>query len=180
MMFLETPFSHRIKRQNGIILPLMAFSIPVFMIMAGLVLDIGHLYVNKSRLQNAVDAAALSAADSLITKITVDPGKDPTDYGFAAFVQTLEGDGNQELASTAIIPSFEYSYKAIPFVDTGIGGAPSPNFVRVTANYNQPSIIIHMIGFATLDITVTAMAGPSTFTAGPLPNFPAVLYPDLN
>jgi uncharacterized membrane protein len=177
MMFLETPFIHRIKLQNGIILPLMVISIPVFMIMAGLVLDIGHLYVNKSRLQNAVDAAALSAAETLITN---DPGKDPTDYGFAAFVQTLEGDGNQELASTAIIPSFEYSYKAIPFVDTAIGGVPSPNFVRVTANYNQPSIIIHMIGFDTLDITVTAMAGPSTFTAGPLPNFPAVLYPDLN
>jgi Flp pilus assembly protein TadG len=53
------------RRQRGAIAVVVAFSLVALVLMLGLVLDIGHLYVTKSELQNAADACALSAAAEL-------------------------------------------------------------------------------------------------------------------
>jgi len=42
-----------------------AIAMLVLLGITGLALDMGHMYENKTRLQNAVDAAALSAAKKL-------------------------------------------------------------------------------------------------------------------
>jgi len=52
-------------RQRGAIAVVAAFSLIVLMVVIGLVLDLGHLYVTKSELQNAADSCALSAAREL-------------------------------------------------------------------------------------------------------------------
>ncbi|MES2633734.1 MAG: pilus assembly protein TadG-related protein [Pseudomonadota bacterium] len=53
------------RRQRGAIAVVVAFSLVVLVLMLGLVLDLGHLYVTKSELQNAADSCALSAAREL-------------------------------------------------------------------------------------------------------------------
>lgn len=53
------------SRQQGAVAIIVAISLVVLIGMLGLVLDLGHLYVTKSELQNAADAAALSGAKEL-------------------------------------------------------------------------------------------------------------------
>lgn len=52
-------------RQGGIVLVLAAVSLLVLLAMGAMALDVGHLILNKGKLQNMVDAAALSAAKTL-------------------------------------------------------------------------------------------------------------------
>lgn len=58
-------FSHK-TRQQGAIAPMTALLLILVLIpMAGLVLDMGHLYITKAELQNMADASALAAAKDL-------------------------------------------------------------------------------------------------------------------
>ena len=57
----QKPRSH----QHGAVAVLVALAVIPLVLMLGLVLDIGHLYVAKSELQNAADACALSGAREL-------------------------------------------------------------------------------------------------------------------
>ena len=50
------------KAQKGAFLVLIAILVPVFMMIASLVLDLGRAWVSASQLQNATDAAALAGA----------------------------------------------------------------------------------------------------------------------
>lgn len=50
------------NRQGGAVAIIVALSLLVLVGMIGLVLDLGHLYIVKTELQNAADACALSAA----------------------------------------------------------------------------------------------------------------------
>jgi hypothetical protein len=53
------------SRQQGAVAIIVAICLVVLIGMLGLVLDLGHLYVTKTELQNAADAAALSGAKQL-------------------------------------------------------------------------------------------------------------------
>ena len=53
------------RQQRGAVLVLVAIGMLAIIGMAGLALQSGHLFVNKTQLQNALDAAALSAAKKL-------------------------------------------------------------------------------------------------------------------
>ena len=53
------------RRQRGAIVVLIAVAMLAILAMGGLALDGSHLFLNKSRLQNTVDAAALGAAKIL-------------------------------------------------------------------------------------------------------------------
>lgn len=52
-------------RQRGAVIIIVALALVVLIGFAGLVLDLGRLYVNRSELQNAADACALAAAAEL-------------------------------------------------------------------------------------------------------------------
>ena len=52
-------------RQTGSVMVLIVVALAAMLLMAALALDGGHMLVNKTRLQNAVDAAALSGAKTL-------------------------------------------------------------------------------------------------------------------
>ncbi|UCF23089.1 MAG: hypothetical protein JSV72_19860 [Ralstonia sp.] len=53
------------RKQRGVVLPIVGLVIAVLLGMAGLVIDLGGLFVAKSELQSAVDSCALSAAQEL-------------------------------------------------------------------------------------------------------------------
>lgn len=58
------------SRQQGAVAIIVALSLVALVGMLGLVLDLGHLYVTKTELQNASDAAALSGAKELNGRMT--------------------------------------------------------------------------------------------------------------
>lgn len=56
---------HSMQRQGGAVAIIVGLSIFVLVVMLGLVLDLGQLYITKTELQNAADAAALAGAKDL-------------------------------------------------------------------------------------------------------------------
>lgn len=58
---ISTRYS-RPRRQRGAVSVLVGVAIVMLLTMLGLVLDLGHLYIAKTELQNAADACALAAA----------------------------------------------------------------------------------------------------------------------
>jgi Flp pilus assembly protein TadG len=73
-------------RERGVIAIIVALSLAVLIGFGGLVLDLGHLFVNKTELQNAADACALAAANQLVCDTNA--GACPT-----AFLQDAEAAG---------------------------------------------------------------------------------------
>lgn len=58
------------RRQHGAVALIVALCLVLLVGMLGLVMDLGHLYVTKTELQNAADAAALSGAKELNGRLT--------------------------------------------------------------------------------------------------------------
>src|SRR6476659_4129201 len=56
---------HSRRKQKGAVAIVFGLTVVVLFAMGGLVIDLGHLYVAKTELQNAADAAALSGAKEL-------------------------------------------------------------------------------------------------------------------
>lgn len=75
------------RKQRGAVAIITALALVVLVGFAGLALDLGRLYVNKTELQNAADACALAAA----SKLTCDPAAVGTCP--AALLQTAEAAG---------------------------------------------------------------------------------------
>jgi Flp pilus assembly protein TadG len=108
-------FSHK-ARQRGAIAPMTGLMLMLVLIpMAGLVLDLGHLYIAKAELQNLADASALAAAKDLdnstagVTKSAV-TGKAialKNKYDFSSTL-TLK-DANFEYAATPDGPWYSKS-----------------------------------------------------------------------
>lgn len=65
-------------RQRGAVAIIVALSMVVLLGFAGLVLDLGRLYINKTELQSAADACALAAANELVCDPTA--GACPTQF----------------------------------------------------------------------------------------------------
>ncbi len=63
------------RRQRGAVALTVALVLIVLLILAGLVIDLGQLFVAKSELQNAMDACALAAARELNTTGTTEANK---------------------------------------------------------------------------------------------------------
>ncbi len=147
------------QSQQGAILPLVAIGMVVLIAMAGLALDGGHMMLNKTRLQNTADAAALTAAKTL--DATADEGL-ATNDALALFAANGAATGNAELGAEytagGITVSVQFSSTLNPFVP-GTGPAA---YVRVRAmGFTFPSWLLQVIGFNNKTVDATAVAGPS-------------------
>ena len=71
--------------QKGVIAVVVAIGIAALVGIVGLALDTGHLLLNKTRLQNAVDAAALTGAQELRNSVSANPLADARNAAIAAF-----------------------------------------------------------------------------------------------
>jgi hypothetical protein len=152
--------------QRGAILPLVVIGMLAVLAMGGLALDMGHGYLNKTRLQNALDAAALSGAKTLDE--TTDTAL-ATTAAQTAFTSNASAAGNAELLNIAIgNVIIEFSDTLNPFTP---GGA-NPRFVRAgvgAANFATPSWLLQTIGVANVNVGASAVAGPS----------PALVCPEI-
>ena len=78
------------RKQDGVILPVLALGVVAIIGVAGLAIDSSHAFVNVTRVQNALDAAALSAATALHNH-NLDTGI-ARNHGGSTFNEHLEGE----------------------------------------------------------------------------------------
>lgn len=73
----------RLRRQRGAVAVIVGIALIALMLMIGLVIDLGHLFIVKNELQNAADSCALSAVRELNDK-SADVVERATNAGIAA------------------------------------------------------------------------------------------------
>jgi len=153
-------------RQRGAVIVLVAVGIAALILCAALALEVGHTTLNKTRLQNSVDAAALAAAKALDN--TGDTTL-ATAEALQAFGSNASAAGNSELntsyagGSGDIQVTVEYSSTLPPFTPGSITGP----YVRVTATgFTLPAWLATVGGITEKTVAATAVAGPRTLTVG--------------
>lgn len=142
--------------QGGGILPIFALSLLALIGVAALAVDVGHSFVNKTRLQNALDAAALAAAKNY----------DDTGNATAAaaeanavLVASAGTPGNEELASAlaSMQIAVTFSQNLVPFSTVSAGP-----YVRVSATgFGSGNWFAQVAGFNRFMLSGSAVAGPS-------------------
>ena len=139
-------------RQHGIVLVLVVVAMTSVLGMAGLAMDFGLAFLTKSRMQNALDAAALARAKVL--KATGSTTQATTDAR-TAFNYYLG-----ELNRGSLTPTVQFSSTLNPF---NPGSTPS-NFIRVRmpAGYTIPTYLTRVFPGVgdTLTLAGSAVAGP--------------------
>lgn len=152
--------------QRGAVAVLVAIAMGTLILTAGMALDLGHAFLNKTRLQNTVDAAALAAARTLD-----DTGNTAlaTTEALQAFASNASALGNRELATAYgggngnIQITVEYSATLPPFAP----GAPNGPYVRVRATgFMLPGWLVPLAGVFQKEVGASAVAGPRTLTVG--------------
>ena len=145
-------------KQRGTVLIMLAIGLVAMLATMGLALDLGHAHVNQTRLQNAVDAAALSGAKTLNQfKNSVLASS----HAIETFNQHLEG----ELAQQELVPKVEFSNTLSPFV----AGGSDPRYIKVSVQqYEMPVVLASVLPEVTNIFTLksSAVAGPMPLGGG--------------
>ena len=147
------------NKQRGSVLAFTAVGMLGIIGVASLAIDLGHSYLNKGRLQNALDAAALSGAVSLMnSRNTAVARGDATE----TFDEHLVG----EMAAGGMNLTVQFSLTLNPFVP---GGGNDSDYVRAIVNdFNRPYFLASAlpgIG-ATKIIAASAVAGKQPLSGG--------------
>lgn len=143
------------NRQRGITLVLIAIAMLALIAIAGLALDIGHVVLDKSRLQATVDAAALTGA-----KVLDNTGSTDQAAAAVANVFAVNAAAYPELGASGVTPRVTFS--ASPnFFGFG-GGGGTPQYVRVSVpGLGVAATLSSVLGFNRFRVNARAIAGPS-------------------
>lgn len=153
------PHSRGPAQERGAVLILFVVGLIAMLGIAGLALDTSHSMLNKTRLQNAVDAAALSAAKTLDE--TADTALAEAE-ALSIFADNASGAGNNEMRDAyqggGLTVTVQFSSTVNPFVP---GTSPAA-YVRVRAlNFSMPVWFSAVLGITDKRVGATAIAGPS-------------------
>lgn len=147
---------HLIQTQRGIVAVFMAFAIFVLIAAGAMAIDVGHLVLNKGRLQNMVDAAALSGAATLD-----ESGSTAMADSAARLTLSLNeqenGNGEVELNNASVVVEFS---DILPF-DPGTASANS-RYIRVRVSQLPLMPFLMQIFNLPKQIAASAVAGPSS------------------
>lgn len=148
----------RKSKEKGAMLPLLAVGAFAIVAVAGLAIDASHAFTNVTRVQNALDAAALSAASALHLN-----SKNTTiarTQGSQTFAEHLEGE-----MANGVTVSFEFSQTLNPWSGT----EDAPNFVRAVSDDHSIAMFFARILPGVGDnwnIGSTAVSGPIPLLGG--------------
>lgn len=166
--------------QRGAVMVLVTVAMLAILAMAALALDGGHMLLNKARLQNAVDAAALSGARTLLqVSGTGNAASLTRDAAVGTFTLNAQADGNDELATALAEGGAGFVQVELATSVYGPFSYPGPvaaRYVRVSVA-NEPLQgffwpILSLLADDTPDKAVSAIA-----TAGPSPTTPCQVAP---
>ena len=154
---------HPRGRERGVIMILVLLSLVIMLGLVGLALDGGHGMLNKTRLQNVVDASALSAAKTL----DQNAGNQALARAeaLALFAINANGAGHGELAaaleSGALDVIVEFSNDPTDF-SSSLPASDPAEYVRVrVTDFRLPGWFIPVFGVAEKVVGASAVAGPS-------------------
>ena len=173
------------RRQEGAVIVLVAVAMAAMLLMAALALDGGHMLVNKTRLQNSVDAAALSGAKTLLQ---VQGGSNTSTLTRSAALATLtlnaNASGNSELATAVGAAGGAGAFAVVELANSVYGpfsfpGPADARYVRVSVpTYPLTGFFWNFAqAFANGGLGVKDVAAIAT--AGPSPTSPCDLSPLL-
>lgn len=114
------------NRQGGAVAVIVGISIVLLVGFLALVIDLGHLYLAKTGLQNAADAAALSGAKQLNgTALGID---DPiSGNGAVQWAQKLTADGNDNAVQrNRFLANLGWKEVALPTANIHFSNTPYP------------------------------------------------------
>ncbi|MCB1755398.1 MAG: Tad domain-containing protein [Gammaproteobacteria bacterium] len=137
---------------------MLILSLTALLGIAGLALDLGHAFLNKTRLQNAVDAAALSGAKTLNQHRS-------TLLASSHALQTFNAYIDSELNDPSLTPTLEFSDSLSPFIPGGL----NPRFIRVSlANFTMPVMLANILpGVGDMfTLKSSSVAGPMSLGGG--------------
>jgi Flp pilus assembly protein TadG len=145
--------------QRGAALILVVIGMVAILAVVGLALDSGHAMLNKTRLQNSVDAAALAGAKVLDQ--TADEALAEA-AAMAVFATNAGNAGNREIGDAYdrgdIDVTVQFSSTLNPFTP---GTAPAA-YVRVRAlGFTMPAWFSSVVGVTNKGAGASAVAGPS-------------------
>lgn len=156
--FTFPPLPHR---QRGAVAIIVGLSLAVLIGFAGLALDGGRLYVNKTELQNAADACALAASFELTGAPNIPTGNFPIADNAGRLVATRNRVGFQANAVDTGDVTVEFGTSLSAGAWVGAGAAtPDSKYVRCTiAETGITPWFMQVLGFG--DQTVRALATAS-------------------
>jgi Flp pilus assembly protein TadG len=142
-------------RQRGVVAVLVAIGALALLAMVGLALDTGHAMLNKSRLQNTVDASALAAAkvlDSTGSEVEADTAaRDIFDLNAASQPELSRAMSSADL-------TIQFSNTLNPWAP----GTTPANYVRVIADdFTMWTSFTSLVGITETRMAASAVAGPS-------------------
>ncbi|WP_234976341.1 pilus assembly protein TadG-related protein [Vibrio quintilis] len=147
------------KAQKGLVLVLVTAALVALAGVMALAIDVNHAFVNKTRLQNGVDAAALAAA------LVLDSGgsdADATAMVNSTLTKMATSTGNQAMDFSAATISVTFSNDPETFPDPGYSSLIDDRFVRVAvSNYPLNAFFIAAFGI-NKNLAASAVAGPGS------------------
>lgn len=176
---IRQPFTATPRRQEGSVSVLMVIALAAMAMMAALALDGGHMLLNKTRLQNAVDAAALSGAKTLSQVAgEVNAASATQAAALNTLMQNANATGNNELDTAVAGSPGTFAVVELSKEVYGPFSYPGPTdakYVRVSVpSYNLTGFFWN---FAQSFGAVGNKAVAAIATAGPSPTSPCDLAP---
>ena len=173
---------HMPLEQRGAVLVLVVLAMAAMLLMGALALDGGHVLVNKTRLQNSVDAAALSGAQTLSQVLgTTNASTLARSAALATLSLNANASGNSELASAITAAGGAGAFAVVELANSVSGpfsfpGPADASFVRVTVP-TYPLTGFFWNFAQSFNGTVTAKAVAALATAGVNSSSPCNLAP---
>jgi Flp pilus assembly protein TadG len=148
------------KRQGGIVLILYVATALIMVGMAGMALDLGTAYVTRTRLQNAVDAAALDGAQSLARGLGTVAA---TANALSTFNLNATNIPNIDAHPPTILTSDSYAAPPAAFVSPGA----NPVFMKVSVDdFPVTTYLVNVFRSTnSMPVSASAIAGPQDLGA---------------
>lgn len=144
------------RRERGATLVLVVVGLAALIAMAGLALDTAHVLLNKSRLQSALDAAALAAAKVLDQSASTASATLAAGSVFTLNLAQYPELRNQVNGGLALVT--EYSSTLNPFSP----GTTPAMFVRTSiTGFTTQMSLVTVLGITSINVAGNAVAGPS-------------------
>lgn len=144
------------SKQQGLVVVIVTIAMLVILGVTALAIDINHAYMNRTKLQNGVDAAALAAAVILDQSGTEAEAETAAN---AALTKMSGSDGNAELDMTTADISVTFNNSSDFSGGACVLGGDC--YVRVVANNLDLNSFFMQMFTDTKQVGATAVAGPS-------------------
>ena len=165
--------SRRLQRQRGAVAVVVALSAVALLGFAGIAIDVGRLYINKTELQTAADACSLAAS----AELTCDPAAGACPASFllkarAAGIYVAGRNVRDFQVNPVTLTNADVTFNTVLAPNTGYlsiaaGASPNSRYVMCTAQATGIAPwFMGVFGAATQSVTASAVA-----TLAPSPSF---------